>query len=248
MNMRELRARPGEWQEYRHDDGEVLGFRFLRSARRTIAIYVNRDGSVLVRAPQRAAFAEICLFLRERWDWLQQHRRRFLNEPPPRTLLFRDGEPVLHLGEELTLRLCEGRRSRALRMGQELHLAVPPRAPEDSSAVVAAVEAWQRQEALLLFPQRLRQCHEAMSGLRLPAPQLRVRKMRSRWGSCSRSAVITLNLELIRMPLDCIDYVITHELCHLVEFNHSPRFYELQSRFIPDWRERKLRLETLARR
>lgn len=71
--------------------------------------------------------------------------------------------------------------------------------------------------------------------LNLPLPQLRVRKMRSRWGSCSRAAVVTLNLELIRMPLECIvDYVITHELCHLAEFNHSPRFYELQARFVPD--------------
>ena len=86
-----------------------------------------------------------------------------------------------------------------------------------------------------------------MHDLGLPAPQLRVRKMRSRWGSCSRSAVITLNLELIRMPLPCIDYVITHELCHLVEFNHGPRFYALQARFIPDWKERKRLLETLAR-
>lgn len=246
MNMPETRARPGEWQEFRHESGEVLAFRFLRSARRTIAIYVNRDGSVLVRAPTRAPFAEICLFLRERWEWLQHHRSRFLREPP-RTQRFEDGEPILHLGEELILRVEAASRTRALRRGQELHLGVPARAPEDSSAVLAAVEGWQRREALQLFPERLAHCHATLQELRLPVPQLRVRKMRSRWGSCSRNAVITLNLELIRMPLDCIDYVITHELCHLVEFNHSPRFYELQSRFVPDWRERKRRLEALGR-
>lgn len=247
MSMPDTRARPGEWQEFRHESGEVLGFRFLRSARRTIAIYVNRDGSVLVRAPMRTPFAEICHFLRERWEWLQHHRSRFLREPPPRTQRFEDGEPILHLGEELILRVAEAPRARALRRGQELLLGVPPRAPEDKSAVVAAVEAWQRREALRLFPERLAHCHGAMHDLQLPTPQLRVRKMRSRWGSCSRSAVITLNLELMRMPLECIDYVITHELCHLVEFNHSPRFYELQARYIPDWKERKRRLEALGR-
>lgn len=248
MNMRELRARPGEWQEFRHDSGELLGFRFLRSARRTIAIYVNRDGSVLVRAPQRASFGEVCVFLAERWEWLQHHRGRFLREPAPPTLLFRDGAPILHLGEELVLRVQEGTRTRSLRRGDELHLTVPPRGGDDNSAIVAAVDAWQRREALQLFPERLAHCHGRMQDLRLPVPQLRVRKMRSRWGSCSRAAVITLNLELIRSPLACIDYVITHELCHLVEFNHSPRFYELQGRFIPDWRERKLQLEQLGRR
>lgn len=246
--MRELRARPGEWQEFRHDSGEVLGFRFVRSARRTLAIYVNRDGSVLVRAPQRAPFAEVCVFLMERWEWLQHHRGRFLREPPPRTLRFCDGEPILHLGEELLLRVQDAPRTRALRVGDELHLAVPPHAEEDNSGVVAAVEAWQRREALRLFPARLAHCHGLMSELNLPAPQLRVRKMRSRWGSCSRAAIITLNLELIRTPLECIDYVITHELCHLVEFNHSPRFYDLQARFIPDWKERKRRLELIGRR
>lgn len=246
MSMREARARPGEWQEYRHDDGEVLGFRFLRSARRTIAIYVNRDGSVLVRAPLRAPYAEVCQFLHERWDWLQQHRRRFLSEPSPSRRLS-DGAPILHLGEELILRLAEAPRRQARRLGDELHLALPPQAPGDTSTVVATLEAWQRREALALFPERLRQCHGAMADLRLPVPLLRVRKMRSRWGSCSRSAVITLNLELIRMPLDCIDYVITHELCHLVEFNHSPRFYDLQARYIPDWKQRKQRLEALGR-
>lgn len=246
--MRELRARPGEWQEYRHDDGEVLGFRFVRSARRTIAIYVNRDGSVLVRAPSRAPFAEVCLFLAERWDWLQHHRGRFLQEPPPRTLLFRDGEPILHLGQELVLRVRPAERTRVLRLGDELHLAVPPRAAGDNSAIVAAVEGWQRREAARLFPERLAHCHGAMQDLRLPSPQLRIRKMKSRWGSCSRAAVITLNLELVRTPLHCIDYVITHELCHLVEFNHSPRFYELQARFVPDWKERKRQLESIGRR
>lgn len=248
MNMPDVRASPGEWQEYRHESGETLGFRFIRSARRTIGLYVHRDGSVLVRAPLRSPFGEVCLFIRERWDWLQNHRARFLREPPPRTLLFRDGEPVLHLGEELILRVQPAARMRALRRDGELHLAVPSQAPEDNSAIVAAVEAWQRREALKLFPGRLAACHGVMESLALPLPQLRVRKMRSRWGSCSRSAVVTLNLELIRMPLDCIDYVITHELCHLVEFNHSSRFYELQARFMPDWKERKGRLEALARR
>lgn len=247
MTMPDVRARPGEWQEFRHDSGETLGFRLLRSARRTIAIYVNRDGSVLVRAPLRAAFAEVCRFLRERWDWLQHHRQRFLNEPPPATRRFLDGEPILHLGEEVILRVRPATRTRALYRDGELHLAVPPSAPGDNSVVRAAVEAWQRKEAQALFPERLAACHGAMRDLALPLPQLRVRKMRSRWGSCSRGAVITLNLELIRMPLACIDYVITHELCHLVEFNHSPRFYALQARFIPDWKERKQRLEALGR-
>ncbi|HET8731671.1 MAG TPA: SprT family zinc-dependent metalloprotease [Moraxellaceae bacterium] len=247
MNLPESRARPGEWQEFRHDSGAVLGFRLLRSARRTVAIYVNRDGSVLVRSPQRMPFAEICHFLRERWDWLHHHRSRFLADPQPPTRMLGDGESLLHLGEQLVLRITSATRLRAERCGQELLLGIPEKLTGDDSPVVAVVEAWQRREARRIFPERLAHCHSSMQALSLPVPELRIRKMRSRWGSCSRSAVITLNLELVRMPLDCIDYVVTHELCHLVEFNHSPRFYDLQAKFLPDWKERKRRLEGLAR-
>lgn len=248
MNMPDYRARPGEWQEYRHPTGEMLDFRFIRSARRTIALYVHRDGSVLVRAPLRAPFAEVFLFMRERWDWLQSTRRRFSQEPAPKALVYRDGESILHLGREVVLRVRPAMRSSALLKEEELQLGVPEHFIEDRTAMAGVVELWQRREARRLFPLRLAQCHEAMRELALPFPQLKIRKMRSRWGSCSRSAIVTLNLELIRMPMHCIDYVITHELCHLVEFNHSPHFYELQSRFIPDWKERRKELEDIARR
>jgi predicted metal-dependent hydrolase len=245
--MRDLASSAGEWREYRHDSGDVLGFRFVRSKRRTIALYVHRDGAVMVRAPMRTPFAEIHLFMHERWAWLQRQLERFREEPTPRKLVYQHGESILHLGEEVRLNVNAANRSRALLMDGELHLAVPEGAISDSSALAAVVEAWQRRQARQVFPLRLAGCHERMRELSLPYPELRIRKMRSRWGSCSRKAEITLNLELIRMPTECIDYVITHELCHLVEFNHSPRFYELQAHFLPDWKERRRQLEDMAR-
>jgi len=67
--------------------------------------------------------------------------------------------------------------------------------------------------------------------------------MKARWGSCSSLGEVTLNLELIKHPIHVIDYVITHELCHLIEFNHSPRFYELMVQAIPTWKKSKEDLE-----
>jgi len=75
---------PQEWKEYRHDSGETLLFRFVRSARKTLTLYVHRDGSVLVRAPLRLSLAHVFVFLRERWDWLELQRSRFLEEPSRR--------------------------------------------------------------------------------------------------------------------------------------------------------------------
>jgi predicted metal-dependent hydrolase len=70
-----------------------------------------------------------------------------------------------------------------------------------------------------------------------------VRKMHKRWGSCARSGNVLLNSELVKTPLSCIEYVVMHELCHLMEQNHSPAFFRLLSRHLPDWRRRKERLE-----
>ena len=76
----------------------------------------------------------------------------------------------------------------------------------------------------------------------LAAPTLEIRRMKSRWGSCTRAGKITLNLRLMHVAKTEIDYVIVHELCHLVEHNHSKRYYALLDRMLPDWREHRQRL------
>lgn len=240
-------ANPKGLREYRHDNGEILPFDFIRSARKTIGLYVHRNGSVQVRAPLRVPLAHIHLFLRERWDWLMLQRSRFLEEPAPAPVVYADGESFLHMGSPLLLRVSLSSRNQARRLGDELHVAITPERHADPDGLPGVIELWQRREARRVFPLRLAFCHEAMKSLHLPFPELKIRKMRSRWGSCTRSRVITLNLELIRMPPECIDYVITHELCHLVEFNHGSRFYALQERFLPDWKVHKQKLEELAR-
>lgn len=245
--MPKRKASPEEWREYRHDDGETLGFRFVRSARKTLALYVNRDGSVLVRAPLRMSLSHVFVFMQERWSWLSTQRARFLAEPAAVPFVYKDGETFLHLGHPVLLRAQAAGRNQARLVGGELQLSITPERLAEPDGVAAVVELWQRREAKRIFPERLAACYERMSDLKRPFPALKIRKMRSRWGSCAKDGLITLNLELIKMPLDCIDYVVTHELCHLVEFNHSASFYELQSRYIPDWKIRRQHLDLLAR-
>ena len=237
----------GDLREFRHDSGESLAFRLVRSARKSLGLYVFRDGSVLVRAPSRINLAEIYLFLRDRWQWLQEKRTAFADEPTPVPVRYEDGVRFLHGGQWYTLRLKLGASQRIAVEGDELRVQLPLDKLEDQTDIEAAIRRWQRREADRVFPERLAVCHAVLRELRLQVPPLKVRRMKSRWGSCSSKGVITLNLELVRMPLDCIDYVVIHELCHLVEFHHGAAFYALQERFMPDWKERKARLQVLAR-
>ncbi len=82
--------------------------------------------------------------------------------------------------------------------------------------------------------------------MKVSMPKLIVRRIKTRWGSCSKNGTILLNTELIKAPVDCIDYVITHELCHLRIHEHTSAFYRLLSRCMPDWERRKARLEGIT--
>ncbi len=235
------------WKEYLHDSGETLPFHFVRSARKTLGLYVRRDGTVQVRAPKWVSLAQVYLFMRERWDWMLLQRSRLLEEPAPAPIRYEDGKSFLHMGKPVTVQVHVAEHNLAKRIGDVLHVAITAERMAELDGLAGVIELWQRREARRIFPVRLAFCHEAMNTLHLPFPELKIRKMRTRWGSCTKSGVVTLNLELVRMPPECIDYVITHELCHMVEFNHSARFYEVQSRFMPDWKARKQQLEELAR-
>lgn len=104
---------------------------------------------------------------------------------------------------------------------------------------------WYRQRAKDYFGRRLADIAADMPWLQ-QVPLLKLLTMRKQWGSCSPAGIITLNPWLIRAPRDCIDYVITHEVCHLQEHNHSKRYYQLLEKYFPGWQSVKNRLDGLA--
>ena len=114
-----------------------------------------------------------------------------------------------------------------------------------SQAAEALVTNWYHEHAVRLFEKHL---HTCLTGCKLLAvrksPRLTVRQMTRRWGSCTKAGNISLNVDLIKTPIHCIDYVIVHELCHLKIHNHSQGFYRLLSQCMSDWGKRKARLDS----
>ena len=123
------------------------------------------------------------------------------------------------------------------------HGVEPEVAPAERRRVKALLDRWYRAHARRVFQERLDACYPRAERLGAPYPEIAIRVMRTRWGSCSSPDKIALNLKLIQVPKHYIDYVVMHELCHLLERNHSPRFRELLDRAMPDWRERKRKLD-----
>lgn len=130
-------------------------------------------------------------------------------------------------------------------IGRFLHVRATNR--DDGERVGNLLENWYRVHALRVFAHRLQGCLAAAPSLRLSAaPKMVIRKMTKRWGSCTKAGNILLNLELVKVPVHCIDYVIAHELCHLKVHNHGKMFYRLLARCMPDWEARKNRLESIV--
>jgi predicted metal-dependent hydrolase len=225
-------------------NGERFDFRLRRTARRSLAIYVYPDGSVELRLPREFSQAVAEAFLRERLDWVRERRRRFAEQPLPSVPRHVEGERHRYLGEEYVLCVRDARPQGVWLTGSELIVQAAGPVPE---RVAALLDGWYRRQAARVLPERLELGYRRMAHLGIPRPSLRIRVMRTRWGSCSRRGGVNLNRELIKYPLELVDYVVVHELCHLLEFNHGPGFYALMDAVLPDWPARKARLNALAR-
>jgi predicted metal-dependent hydrolase len=105
------------------------------------------------------------------------------------------------------------------------------------------LEKWYVEKASIVFHDSFDRCWPCFAKLGLTTPRIQIRRMKKRWGSLSKGGLLTLNTDRIRASKECIDYVITHELCHLQCHDHGSEFYQLLEKVMPDWKRRKHRLE-----
>jgi predicted metal-dependent hydrolase len=205
----------------------IVPYELRQAAGRRLSIRIDERG-VRVGAPPRLTLAAIEAFLHSHGDWVLQKLDEYAAHSEHRHLRIRDGTPLPVLGGEVTVRVVPG-SNRVLWRNDELVLASRPAA--DLSAL--ARRGLQRR-ALEHFSIRLG--HYA-SRMGRPAPAFGLSSARTRWGSCSTGTGIRLNWRLVHLPPHFGDYVIAHELAHLVEMNHGPRFWAVVASLFPDWRD-----------
>lgn len=215
------------------------------SDRKKLRIVVHPDLSVDVHAPTGYSHDEITKVILSKGRWLVKQ----LNEvaafhPLPGPYRFLSGETFLYLGRQYRLRVSEGEKRSAKLKGKYLEVVVPDK--KDAEAVQACVTAWYRERADDRFGRIMTECLKMVRRHGSVDPSLSIRRMKTRWGSCSATGRVTLNLYLIQVPVHCIEYVVMHELCHLIEHNHSRAFYRLLTMCLPDWEKRKKELNQFA--
>lgn len=232
----------------------AVAYHFKRSRRRTVGMQITPNGLV-VTAPAWVPLHEVDRILQARADWIvrklqeQQHTQA----AAPARLQWQDGMQLPYLGGHLVLRLVPPRpmagrpdppRKRAATTARlepahgnsstivgELHLALPQSAA--SGTLPHAVECWYREQALQRFHERAALFAPLLG---VTPRQIRLSAASTRWGSASSQGVIRLHWRLLELAPDLIDYVVVHELSHLREMNHSPRFWHLVGQVLPHYR------------
>jgi predicted metal-dependent hydrolase len=211
------------------------------SARKTLAIDVNPDLSVVVTAPKDATDAAVEEKMQKRASWIIQQQRFFENYLPgipPRRYV--SGESHRYLGRQYRLRVHEG-SDEAVKMARG-QINVYLTDSSKKSRIKTLVVRWFRQRAEIIFQERFDEMVAKASRHGIDSDNFEIRRMKNRWGSCTKEGRILLNPDLIIAPKLCIEYVIVHELCHLKEHNHGPAFYRLLLALMPDWEQRRERL------
>jgi predicted metal-dependent hydrolase len=211
------------------------------SNRKTLGITVTPDLDVLVKAPVESSLDKIKEKLLKKAPWIIKQQSFFLSfqpKTPPRRYV--GGETHLYLGRQYLLKIESGKMDSVKLKGKYLEVKTL-----DKSKVERLVKAWYLLHAKSKFQEIAQPLIDRFKKYNIEPESIVFRDMPTRWGSCTPKGKIILNPELIKAPKGCIEYVIIHELCHLIYHDHTRKFIELQTKEMPDWERWKMKLENL---
>ena len=210
-------------------------------ARKTLGITVTPAMDVLVDAPEGTSLEKVKEKVRKRAPWILKQQDYFAGFHPIATpKRYVSGETHLYLGRQYRLKIIDSKAEKVKLKGKfiEVHTASPDKAQ-------ALLDKWYLEHARQKFQEYLAPLEERFSGFGVRPSGFEIRRMPKRWGSCTPKGKIILNSELIKAPKGCIEYVIIHELCHLVHPDHSKAYWNLLDKEMPAWHKWKERLEKI---
>lgn len=215
----------------------ILEYELIRSGRKTLALTIDRDGKLIIRAPYRMPESSIEEFIREKSDWIEKHsaaasrrteqKNERLSLPPENLPLFGRLTPVSH---EKPYGYIDG----------SIHL------PENMT-LEALLPYLRKLYAAIAKETLIPRTYAAAERMGITITAVRINSAKTRWGSCSAQKSINLSRMLIAADPQLIDYVIVHELCHTVHMDHSPAFWQLVEKYIPDYKERREGLKSVQK-
>jgi predicted metal-dependent hydrolase len=218
-----------------------IDFQIEYSDRKTLGITVTPDMDVLVKAPNDSTISKIEEKLKKKAPWIIKQQSFFLVYHPKTTeRKYISGETHLYLGRQYLLKIEESEKESVKLKGKFIEVKT-----HDKYSVKQLVKNWYLEHARSKFHATALPLIEKFKKYNVEPNSIVLREMPTRWGSCTPKGKIILNPELIKAPKGCIEYVIVHELCHLIHHDHTQKFMDLQTKEMKDWERWKSKLEKL---
>ena len=219
----------------------IIDYDIEFAQRKTLSICVNPDCTVCLKAPVDATLEQIQQKVHKRASWILKQKRFFESFGTSTTKRqYISGESHLYLGRQYMLRVKESNVN-AVHYQNNI-IEIECRHKKDAGILL---QTWYRQRANVKFQEYAQPIIEQFSIYGVKPQSLSIKKMDKRWGYCTIDGHITLNPRLICAPRCCIEYVITHELCHLIYRSHNKEFYALLTKVMPHWEKWKNKLERI---
>ena len=212
--------------------------KIVRKDVKNITLKVRPNGEAILTTPKAASDEHIKFIIKKRAKWIAQKRAFFASFKTPQKE-YVSGEDFKYLGRSYRLKVVQSKEERVKLQCGYLELFVKDKS--DIKRKENLIYEWYYEKATLYFFNILQEFNKIV---KQDIKSVKIRQMKTRWGSCnSYKSYINLNIELIKKPKACIEYVVFHELAHLLYSNHSKKFYDYLTLYMPDWQKRKEILE-----
>ncbi len=216
-----------------------MNVQIVKKSVKHIYLKVKPNGEVVITAPIDCSQKDIDYVLQKRSGWIEKRLAFYSDNKIEHSKEYVSGENFCYLGKNYRLKVIESEKECVKLQKDFIELYLPDK--NDYNLKQKLIKNWYKEEAQKQFEKAVKRY---LTIVKREVKTVRVREMKSRWGSCNPDkGYINLNIKLIEKPLVCIEYVVFHELAHLVHPNHGKDFYNFLTLFMPDWRERKKRLE-----
>lgn len=224
-------------------NNQIINYELNRKNVKNLNLRIKPDGTISVSVNNRISQERIESFLIEHSDFILNALKKYeeIERNEPKEIELVTGDVIKVLGTERTLKVESGSKNTVT--CDKYFLTLTVKDINDFVLKKKVIEKWQKEQATKLVTEICEAMYPYFKSYVSEFPQIKFRKMTSRWGSCQpKSNILTFNTLLIEVPVECIEYVVAHEFTHFLEANHSKNFYSKLEKIMPDWKERKKKL------
>ena len=222
-------------------NGEKIVFFVQRKNIKNIILKVKLDKTVTMSIPRKMKIETAKEFVKKKANWIKKQQNYYETFAEKKeNITFENGDTVYLVGKQYKMKIIPNAINNIVINGEYFEINIKEKYIENKKYIKKVYDKWLKEYAEQILNDLIIRCQSALEKYNIRIPKMEIRQMKSRWGSCipSKNKVI-FNLNLIKTPMCCIEYVVLHELSHFKYQNHSKNFYNFIAIFMPDWEERK---------